>query len=109
MEDPTCTNMLMAFFKFILENNLDDVLSEITKLIKILLTIPMTTSEPDSRFSILKRIKTFLWSTISQERLNAPAVFATENRFLTLLQTLMKKLLIFSFKIKQKRMDFTFK
>ena len=41
---------LVELLKLILENNLDDVLSEITKLIKILLTTPMTTSEPERCF-----------------------------------------------------------
>ena len=49
-----CT--LIELLKFILENNLDDVFSEITKLIKILLTVPMTTSEAERCFSTLKRI-----------------------------------------------------
>ena len=55
---------LVDLLKLILENNLDDVFSEVTKLIKILLTTPMTTSEPESCFSALKRIKTFVRSTV---------------------------------------------
>ena len=58
---------LMVLLKFILKNTLDAVLSDITKLIKILLTTPMTTSEPERCFSTLKRIITFLRSTMSQE------------------------------------------
>ena len=72
---------LIDLLKFILENNLDGALSEITKLIKILLTIPMTTSEPERCFSTLKRLKTFLRSTMNQERLNALAMISTEKNF----------------------------
>ena len=100
---------LMALLKFILENNLDDVLSEITKLIKILLTIPMTTSEPERCFSTLKRIKTFLRSTISQERLNALAVVATEKRFFNSLPNINEKVIDLFARNKNRRMDFTFK
>ena len=50
---------LIELLKFILENNVDNVLSEITKLIEILLTIPMTTSEAECCLSTLKRIKPF--------------------------------------------------
>ncbi len=53
---------LIDLLKFITENNLVDVLEELSKLIRIILTTPMTTSETDYRFSILKRIKTFLSS-----------------------------------------------
>ena len=41
-----------------------DVFPELIKLLKIVLTIPMTTAEPERRFSTLKRIKTFLRSTM---------------------------------------------
>ena len=36
-----------------------DVFPELIKLLKIVLTIPMTTAEPEYCFSTLKRIKTF--------------------------------------------------
>ena len=58
---------LVDQLKLILENNPGDVLSEITKVIKILLTTPMTTSEPERCFSTLKRIKTFVRSTMNSE------------------------------------------
>ncbi|PNF22001.1 hypothetical protein B7P43_G17660 [Cryptotermes secundus] len=76
-----CT--LIELLKFILENNIDDVFSEITKLIKLLLTVPMTTSEAERCFSTLKRITTFLRSAMNSERLNALAVLSMEKNFLS--------------------------
>ena len=45
-----------------------EVFPELFKLLKIVLTIPMTTAEPERCFSTLKRIKTFLWSTTNTDR-----------------------------------------
>ena len=72
---------LVDLLKLILENNPGDVLSEITKLIKILLTTLKTTSEPERCFSTLKRIKTFVRSTMNSEKLNALAVLSMEKSF----------------------------
>ena len=95
--------------KCILENNLDDVLSEITKIIKILLTIPMTTSEPERCFSTLKKIKTFLRSTMNQERLNALAMISMEKNFFTSHTNIKEKVIDLFAQNKTRRMDFIFK
>lgn len=100
---------LIDLLKFILENNLDGVLSEITKLIRILLTIPMTTSEPERCFSMLERIKTFLRSTRSQERLSALAMLSTEKHFLTSHLDIKEKVVNLFAQNKTRRMDFIFK
>jgi len=100
---------LIELLKFILENNLDDVLSEITKLIKILLTIPMTTSEPERCFSTLKRIKTFLRSTLNPERLNALSVLSMEKKFLSSHLEIREKIINLFAQSKTRRMDFVFK
>ena len=47
-----------------------DVFPEVIKLLKIILTIPMITAEPERCFSTLKRIKTFLRSTTETDRLS---------------------------------------
>lgn len=46
------------------------LLSEIDVLLRIYLTIPVTTATPERSFSSLRRIKTYLRGTMSQERLN---------------------------------------
>ena len=42
------------------ENNLAESFTEITKLLNILITIPMCLTEGERTFSALKRIKTYL-------------------------------------------------
>jgi hypothetical protein len=48
------------------------------KLLKIIITIPMSTAESKRCFSTLKRIKTFLRNTMHQERLLALAMLSIE-------------------------------
>ena len=100
---------LIELLQFIVENNLEAVLSELTKLIKILLTIPMTTSEPERCFSTLKRIKTFLRSTMNNDRLNALAVLSIEKKFLNMNPQIKEKIIDLFAQSKTRRMDFIFK
>ena len=44
--------------------------SEVVKVLKIFLTIPVTTATAERSFSGLRRLKTYLRSTMTQERLN---------------------------------------
>jgi hypothetical protein len=46
--------------------------------IRIFLTLPVTVAEADRSFSELKLIKTYLRSTMLQERLSACAVLSVE-------------------------------
>ncbi|XP_075232954.1 zinc finger MYM-type protein 1-like isoform X2 [Lycorma delicatula] len=102
-----CT--LFELLKFILENNLGDVLGEITKLINILLTVPMTTSETERCFSTLKRIRTFLKSNMNSERLNALSVLSMEKNFLSCHLEIKEKIIDLFAQIKTRRMDFIYK
>ena len=47
-----------------------DMFSEIDKILQLYLTIPVTTCTAERSFSSLRRIKTYLRSTMSEERLN---------------------------------------
>ncbi|XP_058783708.1 uncharacterized protein LOC131658431 [Vicia villosa] len=53
---------------------------------RILLTIPVTVASAERSFSKLKLLKTYLRSTMSQERLNGLALIAVENDFLETLK-----------------------
>ena len=44
--------------------------SEVSKLLKLILFLPATNCENERAFSALKRLKTYLRSTMGQERLN---------------------------------------
>ena len=54
----------IALFDFITENHLEATFSKSVKLLKVLITIPMTTSKAERCFPYLKRIKTFLRNTM---------------------------------------------
>ena len=50
--------------------NIQDMLSEIDKLLKIYFTFPVTSATAERSFSSLRRIKTYLCNTMSHCRLN---------------------------------------
>ena len=50
-------------------------------LLSVLLTVPVTNAEAERSFSALKRLKSYLRSTINQERLNGLALLAVHNDF----------------------------
>lgn len=50
--------------------SIKDMIPEIIKLLKIVLTIPVSTCTAERSFSALRRIKTYLRSTMTQQRLN---------------------------------------
>ena len=47
-----------------------EMFSEIDKLLRLYLTIPVTTATAERSFSSLRRIKTYLRSTMTEQRLN---------------------------------------
>lgn len=53
---------------------LQDLVPEIVKLIKIMLTVPVSSCTAERSFSALGRLKTFLRSTMTQTRLNDVAL-----------------------------------
>lgn len=55
--DFRCISGAAKLLNFIIATNLESTLDEVTKLLKICVTIPMTTSEPERCISTLNRIK----------------------------------------------------
>ena len=53
------------------------LLSELAVLTRLLLTAPATSCSEERSFSTLRRLKSWLRSTLSQKRLNHSAVLAT--------------------------------
>ena len=99
----------LVFLKFIIENSLQDVFTQTYILLQILVTMPMTTAEAERCFSTLKRIKTFLRSTMKEERLSALAMLTTEKKLVEEIQD-FNELVINKFaSIKKRRVDFTYK
>lgn len=72
----------VSLLQFVVENNLQTTFSETYKLLQIISTIPMTTAEAERCFSTLKRVKTFLRSTMSEDRLSALAMLSIEKNMI---------------------------
>lgn len=71
------------------ENDMKDVFTESYKLFCLILTIPSTSCSVERSFSCLKRIKTYLRNSISQERLTALATISVEKSLLNDLMNTM--------------------
>ncbi|KAJ8890379.1 hypothetical protein PR048_009887 [Dryococelus australis] len=56
------------------DSTVRDLLPEVNKCIKLLRTVPVTTATAERSFSALRRLKTYLWSTMGQKRLNNTAL-----------------------------------
>lgn len=95
--------------KFITDNNLQDIFSATFALLQILITIPMTTAEAERSFSTLKRIKTFLRSSMNEGRLTALAMLSIEKQFIQDLPDFNEAVINKFAENKNRRMDFTFK
>jgi hypothetical protein len=72
---------------FITKNSYVDSFPNIFVSLRILLTLPVSVASGERSFSKLKLIKTYLRSTISQERLNGLALMAIENDILNEMDT----------------------
>ena len=95
--------------EFLTENNLNSCFTEVIKLLKILLTIPMTTSEPERCFSTLKRVKTFLRNTMCEDRLTALSMLSIEKKFIRDMPGFMDKVVDNYASSKSRRADFIYK
>ncbi len=65
---------LLDFLKGADQIGLKNLVLEIVKLVKIILTMAISTCTAERSYSGLRRLKTYLRSTMSQERLNAVAL-----------------------------------
>ena len=92
-----------------IENNLQSTFSEVVKLLKILITTPMSTAEAERCFSTLKRIKTVLCSTMTNDRLSALGMITIENKVTTDTIDFNEQVINDFATSKSRRMDFVFK
>lgn len=58
------------------------MLPELTKVVRLVLTVPVTTCTAERAFSGLRRLKTYLRSTMTQTRLNSMAVLNCHRAYL---------------------------
>ncbi|CAH1109421.1 unnamed protein product [Psylliodes chrysocephalus] len=67
--------------------NFKTIFTETYKLFNLVLTIPATSVSAERNFSCLKRIKTYLRNTMTQERLSGLAMLSIEQELLSNLTT----------------------
>ena len=80
-EKPSSTAEVVQFLR---ENaSARKLLTQISELCRIILTVPATTCTAERSFSALRRIKTYLRSTLIAQRLNNVAVLHTHNDYLS--------------------------
>lgn len=77
-EDETFRNNNIIEILKILSENFKGALDEATKLTCLILTLPSTSVEVERDFSCLFKIKNYLSSTMTQERLNHTSMISIE-------------------------------
>ena len=100
---------ILPLLVFITNNNLKRVLTETYKLLDIICTTSISTVEYERYFSALKRIKTFLRSTMSEGRLNALAVLPIEKKFIQSISDYDNKVIDVFSSTENRMIDFMYK
>lgn len=72
-----------ALLQYLIMNELDSVYEEVTKLLHLLLTLPATTASSERSMSTLKRVKTYLRNSMSDNRLSCLSILAIEKKLLS--------------------------
>ena len=79
--DPCQRKNAAVIVKTMHQNGLHDILPVLYKVASILARIPATSCSAERSFSALRRIKTFLRSTMGQDRLSSIAVINIERKY----------------------------
>ena len=95
--------------QFMLENNLNEPFSEVVQLLEINATIPLTSSESERCFSTLKRIKTYLRNTMTNDRLNALAALSIQKELIRNIPGFNDRVINSFAQLKTRRADFLYK
>ena len=78
-ENTTFLKRPSQLLEMIIQDDLSEGLPEVTKLLKLMLTIPVTSVSAERSFSCLKRVKTYLRNTCKQERLTDLSIISMES------------------------------
>lgn len=97
--------------RYIIDNNLSSCFSQLYKLCVLFLTISPTSVSAERSFSALRRIKTYLRSTLSDEKLYWISILAIEKQFLKQQkqQPFFYQKVIEQFKTKNRRIELNYK
>ncbi|XP_055005851.1 uncharacterized protein LOC129407796 [Boleophthalmus pectinirostris] len=72
---------------YIIDNGIQEAMKEVYKLCSLFLTIPSITVAGDRTSSVLKRIKTFIFTAVAQEHMSALGLLAIEGDLVTQLKS----------------------
>ena len=100
---------LISLLGRLVENNLQSTFENTVKLLKILITTPMTSAEAERCFSTLKRIKTFVRATMMNERLSALAMISSETKMISEMNDFNERVIQHFATSKNRRAEFIFK
>lgn len=96
---------LLALFT---DPEIEPTFLELVKLLRVLSTMPMETTETERCFAILKQIKSFLRNAAKSSELNALVCMSVEKSFLNDIDDFNQKV-INSYASKKKRLEFVFR
>jgi hypothetical protein len=71
---------VLPYLKFILESDQADVYPQMEVLLRLFLTLPIGIASAERSFSVLRRLKNYLRSTMGQQRLTSLAILAIERK-----------------------------
>ena len=100
---------LINLLQTLIDTNLQSSFPNTVKLLKILITTPMTSTEAERCFSTLKRIKTCLRATMMNERLSALAILSSENKLISGINDFNEKVITHFASNKNRRIDLIYK
>lgn len=78
LDSGDCTQTNSALQMLDILKNLPVAYSEVIKILKIICTLPVTTASDERFFSVLKRVKNYLRTTMGDERLRSLMLMASE-------------------------------
>ena len=110
-EDFKKCSSLNSMLSILFEFKLTSGMPEITKLLQLLLTISLTSVSSERSFSTLNRIRSYLRTTMTLDRLSSLALISIEKRIINMIEEdreLFEKVLQ-EFAIKKRRLEFVYK
>lgn len=107
----TDTNMTgcLKILNFIIAFGLDGTFKEITKALKILVTIPMSTSETERCFPTMNLIKSYLRNTMTDERPTAMTMLSIEQSMIREIPDFNEQVVEKFISEKNRELDFSFR